>query len=322
MNRLQGRVALIVGAGGQDGRLLAAHLRRVGVITHEIHREFFRDVDGKILAFSVLNPDDVAKVIARLVPDYVFYLAAHHSSSQSDPLMSSREAYDLFHKAHVVGLHSCLEAVRLHSTKSRIFYASSSLIFDGSNGPVQNEETLASPVGFYGLTKLQGMMLCREYRKSYSVFTSSGILYSHESAFRSKSFLSTRIIHGVYEIAKGRGGKIAVGDLDAINDWGYAEDYVRAFLNVLLTDQPQDYIISSGEGHTVKEFAALVCGYFGLELADCVYGDPSLLRRKVSTRIGDHSKLTRDTGWKPLHRFDEMVNRLIEDHLQRDRHVM
>jgi len=285
------------------------------VITHEVHRGFFRDADGKSFEFSVLNSDEVARIIAELTPDYVFYLAAHHSSSQSDRLISSLEEYELFHKVHVVGLHSFLEAIRQHSLETRIFYASSSLVFDGSNGMVQNEDTSFSPIGFYGLTKLQGLMLCREYRKVHSVFASAGILYSHESPFRNRSYISIKLIHGIYEISQGRGAKIAVGNLDAVNDWGYAEDYVKVFLRILLTSEPRDYIVSSGVGHTVREFASLVCEYFGLRLEDCIYEDPSLLQRKNRIRIGDHTRVTLDTGWEPTNDFKEMVNRLINDYL-------
>jgi GDPmannose 4,6-dehydratase len=307
--------AVIVGAGGQDGRLLQSSLGLRGISTVSIYRQRLQDPSGSEREFKVFDAADVKNLLAEYQPHQIYYLAAHHTSSQLDGEAAVLNAYDVFHNTHVVGLHNFLEAIRHVSPDSRLFYASSSLVFDGSIGPKQSENTPFSPVGFYGLTKLQGMMLCRHYRKEHNIFASSGILYSHESLYRQSTYLSKKIISTIHAISRGIGTRVSVGDLDGINDWGYAADFVQAFQDILEATNPTDYIVATGEGHSVREFAQIVCDFFGLNLADCILEDKKLLLRRTGPRIGDFSKLHDETGWKPSLSFQKMVRTLVQDYV-------
>lgn len=310
------RLAIIVGAGGQDGTLLKQSLQSKGLEAISVYRDSYQDPTGSVSEFSVRDASGVDDLVSRYQPDRIYYLAAHHTSSQGAQSDSDVEDYDKFHGTHVVGLHNFLESIRKSSPQSRLFFASSSLVFDGSIGRTQNENTPFIPVGFYGLTKLQGMMLCRHYRKEHGVFAASGILFSHESSHRRSTYLSKKLITTICEVAKGKASVVTVGDLDSVNDWGYAADYVEAFQLILGLPDPSDYVVATGEGHTVREFAQVACNFVGVKLSDCVVEDKSLLLRRAGTRIGDFSKLSGATGWKPRRSFKEMVERLVEDHLQ------
>ena len=141
-------------------------------------------------------------------------------------------------------------------------------------------------------------------------------MYSHESIHRAESYLSKKIISGVHAISQGSGQKVSVGDFGAINDWGCAEDYVNAFQKILSHECSGDYVVATGEGHTVREFAQLVCDQFGLGLGDCVYQDPELSLRKTGTRIGNYMKLHKDVGWSPSRPFNKMVATLVSDYVK------
>jgi GDPmannose 4,6-dehydratase len=312
----ENRRAIIVGAGGQDGILLQRSLQSQGVDTVRVYRHTVRFADGEEREFNIFTPYLIQELIADYQPNRIYYLAAHHTSSQGHGGGSSPHTYADFHQTHVVGLHHFLEGIRLVNSKARLFYASSSLVFDGSVGPRQSEDTPFGPVGFYGLTKLQGMMLCRHYRREHNLFAACGILYSHESFYRLAGYLSKKIISAVHSLSIGESEKVKVGDLDAVNDWGYAADYVEAFQQIVNTTTPGDYVVATGEGHTVREFAQIVCEQFGLRLSDCVVEDKTLPLRRTGPRVGDYAKLHRDTGWSPSRPFTQMVQTLVNDYLK------
>lgn len=308
--------AIIVGAGGQDGRLLRSSLQTKGVDSVRISRHRIHYPDGKEDNFSTLDEQQIQSLLSEYQPDQIYYLAAHHTSSQGASLESSSEDYSVSHETHVVGLHHFLEAIRVIRPSARLFYASSSLIFDGSVGPKQSENTPFGPIGFYGLTKLQGMMLCRHYCREYGLFACSGILFSHESNYRPASYLSKKIISAAYAMSRGRDAKVAVGNLDSINDWGYAADYVEAFQGILRLGSPGDFVVATGEGHTVREFAQCVCDQFGLRLSDCFIEDKSLPLRRTGPRVGDYAKLREAVGWSPSKSFDQMIQALVNDYVK------
>jgi GDPmannose 4,6-dehydratase len=307
--------AIIVGSGGQDGRLLRRSLQAKGIGTVGISRHRIHYPDGREDGFSILDELPIRNLLSEYQPHHIYYLAAHHTSAQGAMTNSSLENYSVCHNTHVVGLHHFLEAIRVICPNARIFYASSSLIFDGSLGPKQSENTPFGPIGFYGLTKLQGMMLCRHYCREYNLFASSGILFSHESNYRPASYLSKKIISAAYAISRGQEAKVTIGDLDSINDWGYAADYVEAFQGILRLGAPGDFVVATGEGHTVREFAQGVCDQFGLRLSDCVVEDKSLPLRRTGPRVGDYTKLKLAAGWSPSKSFDQMVQALVKDYL-------
>jgi GDPmannose 4,6-dehydratase len=242
-------------------------------------------------------------------------LAAHHGSSEQKAADNSPSEYEAYHKVHVVGLLNFLSAIRIHSSESKLFYAASSLVFDGANGPIQDEKTPFTPVGFYGLTKSQGILVCREFRERYGVFAASGILYNHESALRAERFLSKKLIASAHQISLGNKDKLVVGSLSAATDWGYAPDFVLAFQHVLSVRYPDDYIVATGEAHSVADFAQIAFECFGLDYTDYVYENSNLLGRHLPRKVGDSSKLKKATGWRPSRDFPGMVRTLVGDYL-------
>ena len=307
--------ALVVGICGQDGTLLARCFARKGVHVVGISRDklFLGREDAQ--PFSISDADSIEGLIKDLRPDEVYYLAAHHTSAESTEDNASPHSYEKYHHTHVGGLLNCLSAIKKHSLHSRLFYAASSLVYDGTNGPRQNENTPFSPVGFYGATKLQGLYLCRQFRETHGLFASVGILYSHESALRPDTFLSKKLISAAHQISKGQLDRVTVGSLKARNDWGYAPDYVEVFQKILNLSSPNDFVVASGESHSVRDFAAAVFERFGLDASKHVFETPGLLARGTPTKTGDISKLTSLTGWTPPRSFSCMVERLVDDYL-------
>jgi GDPmannose 4,6-dehydratase len=310
--------AIIVGISGQDGSLLRQNLEKQDFEIYGISRQSVVKLPSRGVQpvdFLVENQRDVEGLIKSVQPDEIYYLAAFHASSEKDNGSDSPENFRRFHQVHVEGLLNFLWAIDQYSRHSRIFYAASSLLFDGSIGPEQNEETPFSPVGYYGLTKMQGVLLCRQFRKSHGIHATSGILYSHESVFRRETFLSKKLIKAAHEIALGQRESIQVGSLQAQNDWGYAPDYVEAFQQIIRLDHPEDFVVATGETHTVEEFAQLVFACFGLNSSRYVQEDPAVLSRIAPRKIGNATKLAKATGWNPGQSFQTMVKKLVEDYL-------
>jgi len=308
------RTVIIIGVNGQDGRVLAESFNSSGVEVVGVSRN--RVTRGNSSRkFSVLDCEDVGLLISTIMPDEIYYLAAHHSSSEGRTELQSPEEFSHCYDVHVRGVLNVLWAVSHYSPRSRVFYAATSLLYDGSNGPVQNEETRFNPVGFYGLTKAQGLELCRFFRRERGLFVCSGILYSHESVFRPSGFLSKKILKSAHEIALGKKDKLVLGGLSIRNDWGFASDYTDAFRIINSLPEPDDFVVATGESHSVAEFAELVFQCFGLRAVDHVREDPSLLSRTPVLRIGDSSKLRSLSDWKPKYTFRQMIERLVADYL-------
>ena len=315
-----GNTAIIVGDKGQDGTLLKSSLEKQGIRVIGVGRDRvtlpdadtpFREGD-----FSVANTEQVTALVKLLRADEVYYLAAHHVSSEQNGADRSPAEYDAYHRVHVVGLMNFLTAIRDHSPESRLFYAASSLVFNGVHGPSQNEDTPLTPVGFYGLTKAQGIFVCREFRQRCDVYATAGILYNHESVLRPDRFLSKKLISAAYQISLGKQHDISLGNLEAETDWGYAPDYVEAFQHILRMRTAEDFVVAAGESHTVHEFAEIVFNCFGLDYKNHVRENNALLVRQVPRKVGDSSKLKKMTGWKPSFDFEGMVRKLVEDYLE------
>lgn len=304
---------LIVGHTGQDGRLLHASLESRGDEVFGVSRTATHPstIPGCPRAWYAGDPDSVRKFIVALRPEEIYYLAAYHTSSEGSEMVSRIEAYSLSHETHVLGLLNILSTVVDDLPECRIFYAASSLVFDGQRGEMQNELTEFNPTGFYGMTKAQGIWICREFRKSKDVFVSVGILYNHESPYRATHFLSQKIVRAASRIAAGSPEKLRLGDISARVDWGYAGDYVLAFQKILALSESDEFIIATGESHTVQEFAELTFDRFGLDWRDHTEFSPGLLTRRLSVRIGDASKLREASGWQPRFNFPGLIDHLV-----------
>lgn len=305
------KTALIIGSQGQDGTYLNEHLFKKNYRVIGIGR---KKVQGPAKPLNILNAKDVRGFLKKHRPDEIYYLAAYHHSSenlQGDPVHLLRQSFAV----HVEGLGNVLETLRVEGLRSRVFYAASSHIFGNVSKARQNESTPMNPDCAYGLTKAAGRQLCQLYRKHYGLFVSVGILYNHESPLRADHFVSQKIVRAAWEIKQGRQKELVLGNLKAKVDWGYAGDYVVAMHKILQARQADDFIVSSGALHTVGEFTKGVFDCLGLDHKRYVREDPALLKKSGTRQFyGDHSKLTRQTGWKPAVSFRELISIMFDAH--------
>lgn len=292
---------MIVGSGGQDGQLLAGQLQSLGYEVCGLERK----------SMDIADPDAVTGLISDMHPQEVYFLAAHHHSSEDE----SSDEGDLFRQSistNTVAVVNFLDAIASRSPASRFFFASSCLMFPPSENGMQNEDTLLRPDSAYAITKAAGMAICRHYREKRGVFASVGILYNHESPLRSGRFVTRKIASAAARIAKEGAGGLILGDVEAKVDWGYAPDYVDAMYRILQIDQPAEYVIATGEAHTVRELADIAFRHVGLDYRDHLTEKPQALSRKNLTRIGDSSRLRSHTGWKPTVSFKELVCLMVD----------
>jgi GDPmannose 4,6-dehydratase len=310
--------SIVVGHAGQDGRLLISDLQNRGDEIIGIGRSSCLrppSFSGRITD-DISNAGEINALVQTFLPDEVYYLAAYHTSSEALGNQATvQQQFENAQAIHVTGLVNFLSAIMIRSPSARLFYASSSLIFNGQDGESQNEFTPLTPQGFYGITKAQGMWLCREFREKYGVFASVGILYNHESHLRSTNFLSAKIIQTAIRIAAGAAEKLVIGNLSSRVDWGYAKDYVLAFQKILAADMPNDFIVATGEAHTVKEFIDIVFNYFDLTPEMHVFENEEILTRTPRIKIGNAKKLRDTTEWRPSLGYEDFVVQLIKDHL-------
>lgn len=295
-------VTIIVGARGQDGQVLGGQLERAG---HSVLRLGRSDID-------LLDRAQIESLIQRHEPGEVYYLAAHQHSSQEtllgDEVVLFRRSFDV----QVTGFLHFLEAMRRYSPRTRIFYAASSHVFGQCDAPIQNEQTPFAPNSVYGITKTTAVHYCHYFRDAYGIFASAGILYNHESQYRDPRFVSQKIVRGVRAIANGQTDRLVLGDLAARTDWGYAPDYVDAMRRILALPQADDFIIATGESHSVQEFVEIAFEAAGLDWREHVAEDRGLIKRQYRGLIGDASKLRAATGWLPSISFSQMVRLLLE----------
>jgi GDPmannose 4,6-dehydratase len=315
--------ALIIGAGGQDGRLLFERLERDGCTILGIGRtgapRGSGSLDPRQYPMNVLDQSSVAQTIAGYSPDAVFYLAGHHHSAEDRLPPNDLELYIRSHDVHVLGLLHVLEAVRRQAPRTRIFYAASSHCFGEPPAKVQDEATPLRPRGVYGITKTTGVHLCRRYRALHGVAAAVGFLYNHESPLRSRNFLSMKIAVGAVEISRGRRDKLILGDLSARVDWGYAVDCVDAMIRILNLTIADDFVIATGQSHSVEEFVTIAFSRLKLDWRRHVEVDPSVIAKREAEveLIGNSEKLRALTDWSPSVTFQQMVELLVDTEVKR-----
>jgi GDPmannose 4,6-dehydratase len=305
---------LIIGHTGQDGSLLRESIEDQGgeVFGVSSSGTYPQSIPGCPADWVAGEPESVRKFILALRPDEIYYLAAHHTSSEGRLELLRLEAYVRSHEVHVLGLLNVLDTVSLYVPFCRIFYAASSLVFDGEQGEIQDELSPFSPTDFYGMTKAQGVWLCREFRKKRGLFVSVGILYNHESKYRPAHFLSQKIVRSAARISAGSPEMLQLGNLGARVDWGFAGDYVIAFQEILKLSKADDFIIASGEAHSVQEFAELSFDRFGLDWRNHTVQSQVVLTRQLKTRIGNTRKLKETSGWQPTLDFPGLIDNLVK----------
>jgi GDPmannose 4,6-dehydratase len=253
----------------------------------------------------------VEHVISDWAPDEVYYVAAVHQASGDAVPPDDVELFERSHAVHVTGLLHFLEALS-ERRAGALFYAASSLVFGLPAESPQDETTPFRPRDIYGITKTAGAQACRYYREARGVRASVGILFNHESPLRRHNFVSQRIVLGAVAIAGGNQSKLTLGNLSARIDWGYAADYVRAMTLIVRNATPDDYVIATGETHSVQEFAEIAFRRLGLDWREHVVEDRRIITRESTVRVGNASRLRERTRWCPSVTFTEMVESLVD----------
>ena len=310
---LKKKRAVIIGVGGQDGKILFNDLASQGYKIIGIDRNSLRTKDSHWhKKINIEKKKEVNSFLKKWQPEEVYYLAAcHHSSQNRDK--KENDKINQSYQTNILSFLNFLEGARLFSPASRIFYASSSLIFGDNSDAVQTEKTPYHPNTIYGLTKMNGLWLCNFYREKYGLFAAAGILYNHESEHRSEDFISLKIIKGAINIKNGKSKQLILGDLQAKVDWGYAYDYVRAMQLILRTEKADDFIIATGKVHSVQEFVEITFQYLDLNWHKFVREDKNIVSHKKKFLVGDAGKLAKETNWKPSLSFPQMIEKIIDD---------
>lgn len=317
--------ALVTGITGQDGAYLAELLLEKGYeVTGLIRRS--STAENAAWRLAELNIQDhvqlidgdltdlpsLVTTIRRSKPDEVYNLAAQSfvRSSWSQPILTGQIT--------ALGVANVLEALHLEKPDARFYQASSSEMFGKIVEPVQNENTPFYPRSPYAVSKLYGHWLTINYRESYGMHASSGILFNHESPLRGIEFVTRKVTDGVARIKLGLAEKLSLGNLDAKRDWGHARDYVRAMWLMLQQAEPDNYVVATGRTTSIREMCELAFSFAGLSMDEHVVSDPALFRpAEVDVLIGDASKAQKQLGWAPQVTLEELIAEMVDADMRR-----
>ena len=312
--------ALITGITGQDGSYLAELLLQkdyevIGMVRRSSTTNFERIshlqdrvvLDPYTSSGDLLDEASLISILRECRPDEVYNLAAQSfvQTSFTQPVLTG--------EITALGVTRLLDAIRIVDPTIRFYQASSSEMFGKVQQVPQNEATPFYPRSPYGVAKLYGHWITVNYRESYDLHASSGILFNHESPRRGMEFLPRKVSHTVARIKLGLADQLALGNLDAERDWGFAGDYVEAMWQMLQQDVPDDYVIATGETHSVRRFCEIAFEHVGLRWEDHVVIDPKFMRpAEVDLLIGDASKARAVLGWKPRTTFEDLVTMMVD----------
>jgi GDPmannose 4,6-dehydratase len=315
------RRALITGITGQDGSHLADFLLEkgyevIGMIrrTSTVNFDRIKHIQDKITLVQgdLLDQVSLIDILRETRPHEVYNLAAQSfvPTSWKQPVFTG--------EATALGVTRVLEAIRTVDPEGIRFYqASSSEMFGKVREVPQNENTPFYPRSPYGVAKVYGHWITVNYRESYGIFACSGILFNHEGPRRGLEFVTHKVTYGAARIKLGLADELRLGNLDAERDWGYAPDYVRAMWLMLQQPKPDDYVIATGETHSVRELCEVAFGYLDLDWRDYVVQDPAFMRpAEVDQLVGDASKAKRVLGWEPTVTFEELVKLMVDHDLK------
>jgi GDPmannose 4,6-dehydratase len=314
------KTALITGVTGQDGSYLAEFLleqgyRVVGMVrrTSTVNFDRIKHIQDQIeiVQGDLLDQSSLMEVIRAYQPDEVYNLAAQSfvPTSFSQPVLTGEFT--------ALGVTRLLEAIRHVKPDARFYQASSSEMFGKVVEVPQRETTPFYPRSPYGVAKVYGHWITVNYRESYGMFACSGILFNHESPRRGLEFVTHKVTHAAARIKLGLQRELRLGNLEARRDWGYAGDYVRGMWLMLQQNQPDDYVLATGETHSVRELCEVAFGHVGLDWRDYVVVDPKHYRpAEVDLLIGDASKARRVLGWEPSVNFEQLVRMMVDADLQ------
>jgi len=308
--------ALITGITGQDGSYLVEHLLEKGYEVYGLVRRLSTPNETRIRASldrlvvlegDVTDQSSLNVAVQTAMPDEVYNLAAQSfvATSWNQPVLTG--------DVTGLGVVRMLEAVRHFSPDARFYQASSSEMFGTSPQPLKNEATPFHPRSPYAVAKVYGHYATINYRESYGLYCCNGICFNHESPRRGIEFVTKKISDGVARIACGRANELRLGNLDVRRDWGFAGDYVKAMWLMLQRDEPADYVIATGESHSVREFAALAFDHVGLNWEQYVKIDERFMRpAEVPDLKGDASQARAKLGWAPETSFEALVHMMVD----------
>jgi GDPmannose 4,6-dehydratase len=313
--------ALITGITGQDGSYLAEFLLEKGYAVHGmVRRSSLQHFDRiqhimdklQLIEGDLTDQSSLDEAIKNIAPDEVYNLAAQSfvPTSWNQPVLTA--------DVTGTGVTRILEAIRKYKSDARFYQASTSEMFGKVQETPQHEKTPFYPRSPYGVAKAYAHWITVNYRESYNIFACSGICFNHESPRRGREFVSRKITDGVARIKLGLTDKLKLGNLEARRDWGFAGDYVQAMWMMLQQEHAEDYVIATGENHSVRDLVEIAFAYVGLPVEAHVSVDPKLLRpAEVDMLIGNASKARARLGWKPTVSFKEMVSMMVEADLKR-----
>ena len=316
--------AFITGITGQDGSYLAEFLLKKGYQVHGMVRRVALEdpehrlwrirhiVDKLVLhSASLESYASMFKVIDKIKPDECYHLAA-----QSFVSYSFEDEFSTIN-TNINGTHYLLSAIKENAPKCKFYFAASSEMFGHAQEVPQKENTPFHPRSPYGISKVAGFDLTRNYREAYNIFALSGILFNHESPRRGFEFVTRKITRSIAKIKFGLAEELSIGNLEAKRDWGYAGDYIKAMWLMLQQDNPDDYVVATGETHSVKEFIEAAFSHVGLKWKDYVVIDKELYRpAEVNILKGDFSKAKKALNWESEVKFQDLVKMMVEADLE------
>lgn len=312
--------ALVTGITGQDGSYLAELLlqqgytvvgmvRRTSTINFDRIRHIQQEIE--IVQGDLLDQMSLISILQDYRPDEVYNLAAQSfvPTSFTQPVLTGEFT--------ALGVTRLLDAIRIVDPSIRFYQASSSEMFGKVREVPQTEDTAFFPRSPYGVAKVYGHWITVNYRESYGIYACSGILFNHESPRRGLEFVTHKITNAVAKIKLGLSNELRLGNLDSRRDWGYAPDYVRAMWLMLQQEEPDDFVIATGETHSVRDFLEVAFGQAELDWQEFVVQDDSLYRpAEVDLLVGDASKAGRKLGWEPTVSFAELARLMVKDDLE------
>ncbi len=282
--------------------------RRIAHQDQELRHSRIKGLDIKLLPGDITNYGSVDNAVSIAKPDEVYHLAA-----QSFVKLSFEDEFQTL-DTNIMGTANILHAVRRINPKARFYFAGSSEQYGNPEEIPSNERTRFHPRSPYAVSKLAGFCLTQNYREAYKMFACSGILFNHESPRRGGEFVTRKITKGVWDIVNKKIPQILLGNIDAKRDWGFAGDYVEAMWLMLQQDKPNDYVIATGETHTIRDFLTEAFGYVGIKDWSKYVGQNKAFMRPSDVEIlqGDPSKAKKELGWEPKIKFNGLVKLMME----------
>jgi GDPmannose 4,6-dehydratase len=321
--------ALVTGVTGQDGAYLSQFLLEKGYEVHgvvrrsshrgvEDHRLRWLGISGKVHLHDadLIDLSSLIRTVEDVRPDEIYNLAAQSyvASSWRQPVLTANVT--------AVGVTNVLEAMRLAAPGARFYQASSSEMYGLIQEPMQSEKTPFYPRSPYAVAKLYGHWITVNYRESFGLHASSGILFNHESPLRGVEFVTRKVTRCVAQIKLGQTNELRLGNIDAKRDWGHARDYVRAMWLMLQQEKPDDYVVATGVTTTVRDMCRIAFDHAGLDMEKHLVIDPAFFRpAEVDVLLGDSAKARKVLGWRPEITLDQMIREMVDadlDRLQRE----